>query len=102
MPSLRYGAQIDYQLFSDIRGNIRLTRGEAQNKPGDNETKTGSYLLLNTSFNYKPELGKYVDVSVFAKGNNLLNQTIRNSTSFLRNFAPEPGRGVELGVRIRF
>lgn len=81
---------------------FRLTRGEVQNKPGDNETKTGSYLLLNASFNYKPALGKHVDVFVFAKGNNLLNQSIRNSTSFLRNFAPEPSRGVELGVRIQF
>ena len=102
MPSLRYGAQMDYQLFKDVSGNIRLTRGEAQNKPGDNETKTGSYLLLNTGFNYRPALGKHVNLLLFAKGNNLLNQSIRNSTSFLRNFAPESGRGVELGLRIQF
>ena len=55
-----------------------------------------------TRFNYKPAFGKHIDVLMFAKGNNLLNQTIRNSTSFLRNFAPEPGRGVEVGVRIQF
>ena len=35
---------------------------------------------------------------VFVKGNNLLNQNIRNSTSYLRNWAPEPGRGAEVGV----
>ncbi|WAK02526.1 hypothetical protein [Methylobacter sp. YRD-M1] len=28
---------------------------------------------------------------VFAKANNLLDENIRNATSYLRNFAPEPG-----------
>jgi iron complex outermembrane receptor protein len=39
---------------------------------------------------------------VYAKGNNLLNENIRNSASFLRNFQPEPGIGAELGVRIKY
>ena len=39
---------------------------------------------------------------VYAKGNNLLNQNIRNSASFLRNFAPEAGIGGEIGIRINY
>jgi iron complex outermembrane receptor protein len=35
-------------------------------------------------------------------GNTLFDDNIRNSTSYLRNFAPEPGRGAEIGVRIRY
>lgn len=42
------------------------------------------------------------DVLLFAKGNNLLDENIRNSTSFLRNFAPESGRGAEIGVGVEF
>jgi iron complex outermembrane recepter protein len=39
---------------------------------------------------------------LFAKGSNLLDQNIRNSTSYYRNFAPEPGRGVEIGFRLSY
>jgi len=33
---------------------------------------------------------------------NLTNAEIRNSTSFLRNYASEPGRAVELALRVDF
>jgi hypothetical protein len=39
---------------------------------------------------------------LFAKGSNLLDQNIRNSTSCLRNFAPEAGRGADIGFRLSF
>ena len=39
---------------------------------------------------------------LFAKANNLLNENIRNSVSYLRNLSPEPGRGAEVGIRISF
>ena len=42
------------------------------------------------------------DMVVYAKGNNLLNENIRNAASFLRNFQPEPGIGVELGISIKY
>ncbi|TXK95654.1 hypothetical protein BMR10_09785 [Methylococcaceae bacterium CS4] len=31
----------------------------------------------------------------------LLNETIRNSTSFLKDYAPEPGCGAEIGIQAR-
>ena len=34
--------------------------------------------------------------------NNLLDEEIRNATSFLRDQAPEAGRSVELGIRLSF
>jgi len=39
---------------------------------------------------------------LFAKGNNLLDENIRNSTSYLRNFAPEAGSGAEIGFRVSY
>jgi iron complex outermembrane receptor protein len=39
---------------------------------------------------------------LFAKGSNLLDQNIRNSASCLRNFAPEAGRGTEIGFRLSY
>ncbi|MFM8331894.1 MAG: TonB-dependent receptor, partial [Candidatus Methylumidiphilus sp.] len=101
MPPLRYGFQLDYAQ-NDWSANLRLTRGEPQDNPGDNESKTAGYLLLGVGAQYHVKALKVADVTVFAKGNNLLNENIRNSTSYLRNFAPEPGRGAMLGLRISY
>jgi iron complex outermembrane receptor protein len=40
--------------------------------------------------------------TIFLRGRNLLDEQIRNSTSFLRSFSPEPGRSIELGVELTF
>lgn len=101
MPPLRFGFQIDHFL-GDWSNGLRLTRGEAQNRPGDFDTQTPGYVLLGLSSQYRIKHFQDVDIMVFAKANNLLNENVRNSTSYLRNFAPEPGRGAELGVRISY
>ncbi|MDD5277768.1 MAG: TonB-dependent receptor, partial [Methylovulum sp.] len=63
---------------------------------------TAGYVLLNLSTQYQILDLHEADVMVFAKANNLLNENIRNSTSYLRNFAPEPGRGAEIGFRVSY
>lgn len=102
MPPLRYGMQVSYKGFNAWNGNIRLTRGEKQHNAGQNETDTENYLRLDAMLSYKVNLAKTNELLIFAKGNNLLDEEIRNSTSFLRNFSPEPGRGAELGFRLSF
>jgi iron complex outermembrane receptor protein len=101
LPPLRFGFQLDYTK-GNWGSNLRLTRGEAQSHPGNNDTATAGYVLLNLGTQYQVLDLKGADVMVFAKANNLLNENIRNSTSYLRNFAPEPGRGVELGFRVSY
>ena len=101
MPPLRFGFQLDHNK-GDWNSNLRLTRGEAQDHPGAFDTATAGYVQLNLSTQYLIKQIKDVDVMVFAKANNLLNENIRNSTSYLRNFAPEPGRGGEIGVRVNY
>lgn len=101
MPPLRWGFQLDYAM-GNWDSNLRLTRGEAQNAPGANEASTPGYALLNLNTRYHILDFKGAELSLFAKGNNLLDENIRNSTSFLRNFSPEPGRGAVLGMRINY
>lgn len=101
MPPLRYGLELSYEK-NDWSLNARLTRGEAQNKVGANDTTTGGYLLLNLGTQYHLASFKDSDIMLFARANNLLNQNIRNSTSYLRSFAPEPGRGAEIGIRVSY
>ncbi len=101
MPPLRYGLQLSYEK-DEFSTNARLTRGETQTHPGENETETDSYLLLNIGAQYRLADIHGADILLFAKGKNLLNENIRNSTSYLRNFAPEPGRSGEIGVRVSY
>ncbi len=82
--------------------NIRWTHGFAQHRAGLEETKTDSYerLDLGLSFNKLLNLGN--EIMFFLKAKNLTDAEIRHSTSFLRNFTPEPGRSLELGLRWSF
>ncbi|MGR9043697.1 MAG: TonB-dependent receptor [Gammaproteobacteria bacterium] len=101
LPPLRYGMQVSWT-HQDWGADVRLTRAERQDNPGLNETETAGYWLLNSSVHYKLAVADRTDLFFFVKGNNLLDQVIRNSTSFLRNEAPEAARGVELGLRVAF
>ena len=100
MPPLRYGLQLDYGK-DEMTSYVRFTRAESQTKTGDFETSTDGYLLLNVGAQYKIQAHD-TELVLFAKGNNLLDENIRNSTSYLRNFAPEAGRGAEVGFRISY
>lgn len=101
MPPLRYGVQLSYEK-NDFSTNARLTRGEAQTHAGANETSTASYLLLNLGAQYHIASIADSDVMLFANAKNLTNENIRNSTSYLRNFAPEAGRSGEVGIRVSY
>jgi iron complex outermembrane receptor protein len=101
MPPLRYGLQLDHAL-DQWSSYLRLTRADSQPYAGDHETPTAGYLLLDIGTQYQVKAFQDAKLMVFAKGNNLLNENIRNSTSYLRNFAPEPGRGAEVGLRISY
>ncbi|WP_426992942.1 TonB-dependent receptor [Methylomonas sp. CM2] len=101
MPPLRYGLQLDYNK-DQLSSYLRLTRADDQTHVGEFETSTAGYCLLNVGVNYQIEAAGDAKLLVFAKGNNLLDQNIRNATSYLRNFAPEAGRGAEVGFRLSY
>jgi iron complex outermembrane receptor protein len=101
MPPLRYGLQLSYGK-DDWTTEARLTRGEPQNHAGDNQSNTPGYLLLNLGAQYYLATFHDSEVMLFARGKNMLNENIRSSTSYLRNFAPEPGRSAEIGIRVSY
>ncbi|MGY8761447.1 MAG: TonB-dependent receptor, partial [Nitrospinaceae bacterium] len=101
IPPLRLGFQLDHR-NGNWKSNLRLTRALSQGHSGVNEADTPGYNLLNLNTHYHIEDFKKADMVVYAKGNNLLNENIRNSASFLRNFQPEGGIGAELGIRISY
>jgi iron complex outermembrane receptor protein len=101
MPPLRYGLQLDYNQ-EQLSSYLRLSRADDQPHAGDFETQTAGYFLFNVGVNYQLKAYQDAKLMVFAKGNNLLNANIRNSTSYLRSFAPEAGRGAEVGFRLSY
>ncbi len=101
MPPLRYGFELSYEK-NDLTTQARLTRGEAQNDAGENQSNTPGYLLLNLGAQYQLATFHQSEVQLFAAGKNMLNENIRNSTSYLRNFAPDPGRSAEIGIRVSY
>jgi len=77
----------------------RLTRARAQDRPGANETPTRGWTQLNASLRYTQTLPGGEEWSAFVNARNLGNGEVRNSASFLRNYAPEPGRSIQLGLQ---
>ncbi len=100
-PPLRWGFQVDHVL-GNWSSNFRLTRAERQKYSGLNEARTPGYFLLTITTQYQVKNFHGMNILVYARGNNLLDSNIRNATSFLRNFSPEPGIGGEVGVRISY
>ena len=101
MPPLRYGLQLNYG-YEHFEVNARLTRAQPQNDAGAYEATTPGYVLLNLNAQYRLKSFESGEIFLFLKANNLLDETIRNSVSYFRNIAPQPGRGGEVGLQIHF
>ena len=100
IPAMRFGAEL---LFSREHwlAKLKATSVDDQTDTGLNETPTEGYTRIDLYFDYHFDIGGN-ELVLFAKGNNVTDEELRNHTSFLKNFAPEPGRGYELGVRYSF
>ena len=99
MPPLRYGLALNFE-HDGFDLNLRLTRAESQDHPGNNEAFTPGYVLLDLGGKYRFQVGKRTQIVLYAQLINLLDQTVRDSTSFLRTIAPGPGRGFNAGIRL--
>ena len=65
------------------------------------ETETGSYSVFNLDASYVWPRQHLAHVVSFT-GYNLTNALYRNHTSFIKDLAPEMGRGVKVGYSLRF
>jgi iron complex outermembrane receptor protein len=66
------------------------------------ETRTPGYDLLNAEVVFTGPGDNEFDWQIYLKGQNLLDEDIRNSTSFLKDQAPQIGLNVIFGVRAYF
>lgn len=73
----------------------------AQNRVAQFETATPAYTLVNLSAAWRP-WGVARPVSFTLSGNNLFDVEARRHASFLKDYAPLPGRDIRIGVRLDF
>ncbi|HRQ61950.1 MAG TPA: TonB-dependent receptor, partial [Alphaproteobacteria bacterium] len=90
VPPLRAGFELTAS-HGPWQAGLRYTRALAQNRPGLKETSTDGYDRLDLDMSYDWKATNRIKLLLFSKVSNMTQSVIRNSTSFLRNFAPEPG-----------
>jgi len=100
IPPMRVGAAIDY-VTHNYSAQVSVNHYFDQDDVSQYEEETNGYTLVDAYVNYYLE-GIGDDFVLFVKGNNLTDEEARVHTSFLKNVAPLPGRGIELGIRGSF
>ena len=96
---LRLGAGLNYQKNA-LGARLNVTQAFKQNRTAENELPTAGYTDVSAMATYK--LPSKLNVELFAKANNLLNQEIREHTSFLKDLSPAGARAVLIGLRADF
>jgi iron complex outermembrane receptor protein len=96
---LRLGAGLHYQKNS-LGARIDVLHAFNQSRTAPSELATDGYTDVSALVSYK--LPTKVNLELFAKANNLLNQEIREHASFLKDISPAGERSVLVGLRAEF
>lgn len=75
---------------------------QRQNRNATGETETKGYDLLDVSLSKNFDIGRHSSLMLSLFGNNILNDTARNHTSFVKDSVPLPGRNYGLKLNLRF
>jgi iron complex outermembrane receptor protein len=100
IPAARWkvGGQASWNNFF---AEILLQRTDRQGDVGVGDLPVSGFDDLGVSLSYAVALGN-TEAEVFFSGRNLTDDEQRLNTSFISQFAPQPGRTMELGLRVRF
>ena len=101
LPPTRIGSELSWR--GDNFGTwISVLSAADQDDPGDFETETDGYTRWDLGADYRFKLRGDRELLAFMKWKNIGDDQIRLSTSFLRNYAPEAGESLEVGLRYSF
>ena len=100
IPPMRYGGGLSLQ-HGIINASIDYVHVAEQSDVADFELRTDSYNDLRVYIGADIPVGS-TTVGVFVHGKNLTDDEQRHHTSFIKEFAPAPGRTFEAGIRIEF
>lgn len=100
LPPGRVGTRFDWSTSQIDLWTSVLYAGD-QDKPGDFERSSESYTRWDMGAEYQVGLSDN-ELILFMEVENILDEQIRLSTSFLRDIAPESGVSVTAGLRFLF
>ena len=100
IPADRLGFGINWSMRGWSAG-LNYTHIMKQNDVADLELPTNGYDLLDLNISWLHQ-GPNVETLFFIKGNNMLDEEIREHASFIKDLAPRPGRSITAGVRLMF
>ncbi len=101
IPPHRLGGGVYYRDVNWAAG-VSLLHAFDQNETGFGETPTAGYTLLGATLSYTARTSPNgPEVTVGLKGDNLLNDDVRNAVSFKKDEVLEPGASVRLFGTIR-
>ena len=106
IPPMRVGGGVFYR-DSNWLARVNLLHAFPQNDIAPNETPTAGYNLLRAEVSYShkvrnPRLGEPREFIVGLRGDNLLNETIRNSVSYTKDQVLMPGAGVRAFANVKW
>jgi len=100
LPPAHDGLSIGWD-WRNWQADISYIHAQAQSQAGLNESSTAGYNRLDASVSRRFQLaGSECWISL--KGRNLGDEEIRSSSSFIRDYAPEAGRNIELAIGFQF
>lgn len=100
IPASKVGAEIEF--YGDQwTVHLRANNVFEQDNVGDFELPTDEYTLFSLYADYHWNMGNEGELKLFLRADNLSDEEVRNHASRLKNFAPEPGRTVKVGLRYR-
>ena len=100
IPPLRGTLQLDVP-YGDFTLSPQLMYAAKQDAIFRGETETDGYSVLNVIASYTWSRRNAAHILSFT-GYNLTNTLYRNHTSFIKDLAPEMGRGIKVGYTVRF
>ena len=101
MPPARLGLHLAHHA-EQWSVDMSLNHAFKQDKTTSLETATSSYSRLELYGDYRWKVRNDAELLIFLRGANLLDEEIRNHTSLLKNYAPEPGLNLRLGLRFSY
>jgi len=100
MPADRYGLGIEFD-HSNWNSYAQWVSVQKQDLTAENEEETAGYDIVNAGISYNMIMAT-TEYRIDLKGTNLLDEEIRYHTSFVKEQAPQPGRGFSLGLTAKF
>ena len=100
IPAAKLGTKVEF-FGEKWTVHAHAFRVSEQDDTGEFELATDGYNLVSFYADYHWDIGNQGELKLFARGDNLLDEEIRNHASLLKSFAPEAGRSFRIGLRYR-